>query len=362
MKNLLSNELDRYKILSNYNTKLTLTENTEIISKNSILNEQPTTLRAVRARLRTLGERLSTFTTMEVGALEKILLMDESTFNKELNKAMKNDIKNGHTTMVTANELSKIQVLKEITLKKPTTVAELDAIIKEVKTLNTTKFNALKLKPIRPNTGGKIQKQKVQTPTGKSKFWRKYKPMLAKIGKSKSFKYLMYAGGGAVGIYLAWRWFVEEGSKPFPDCLRNGISEEDFKVIVEGNASWVKIGKTGNKIIDLEGGGKFWDDGRFSTINGRYDGKWKESGEGIDVIIEGTVYPISCDKFEPVDKCPEGQTWDGTKCVPNQTPPKPDEEITPVTPVTPSPDEVTTTTTTVWRPTPIDVDSESDQV
>jgi hypothetical protein len=348
MKNLLSNELDRYKILSNYNTKLTLTENTEIISKNSILNEQPTTLRAVRARLRSLGERLSTFTTMEVGALEKILLMDESTFNKELKKAMKNDIKAGHTTMVSANELSKIQVLKDITLKKPTTVAEVNTIINDVKISNTTKFNALKLNPIRPNTGGKIQKQKVQTPTGKSKFWRKYKPMLVKIGKSKALKYLMYAGG-AVGIYLAWRYFVEEGSKPFPDCLRNGVSEEDFKVIVEGDLTWVKIGQTGNKIIDLEGGGKFWDNGRFSTVNGRYDGKWEESDGGIDVIIEGTVYPISCDKFEPVDKCPEGQTWDGTKCVPNQTPPKPDEEITPVTP---SPDEVTTTTTTVWRRLP----------
>jgi hypothetical protein len=347
MKNLLSNELDRYKILSNYNTKLTLTENTEIISKNSILNEQPTTLRASKAALRTLGLTLAKFTKMEVSVLEKILLMDESTFAKELTKEMKKDIKAGHTTMVSAKELSKIQVIREITSKKPTTVAEMNKIINDVKISNTTKFNALKLTPIRPNTSGKIKIQKVQTPTGGNKFWRKYKPMLAKIGKSKAFKYLMIAGGIVGGSYLAWRWFVEEGSKPFPDCLRNGISEEDFKVIVEGDASWVKIGQTGNKTIDLEGGGKFWDNGRFSTVNGRYDGKWEESDGGIDVIIEGTVYPISCDKFPPVDKCPEGQTWDGTKCVPNQTPPKPDEEITPVTP---SPDEVTTTTTTSYTP------------
>jgi hypothetical protein len=381
MKNILLEEINRNKLLMKYNNKKTLSEN---IQEGNLLTEQ--TLRKFLTTIfKTSDEvalNLSKQNLTKDYLAAKSLLNDAKIFGKagfndvdelinaliggtitkpQLSNMAKGLLKSGKATGALKDEL--INTAAKITAKNAKNASMSEAqIVKELvskgypKTIAKEIAAKAKSTVVNPNL---IKKEKVQTPTGGNKFWTKYKPMLANIGKSKALKYLLIAGGT---YYLAWRYFIEEGSKPFPDCLRNGVSAEDFKVIVEGDLSWVKIGQTGNKIIDLEGGGKFWDNGRFSTVNGRYDGKWKESDGGIDVIIEGTVYPISCDKFEPVDKCPEGQTWDGTKCVLIQTPPKPDEEITPVTPVTPSPDEVTTTTTTVWRPTPIDVDSESDQV
>ena len=147
MKNLLSEELKRYRILSNYNTKLTLTENTEIISKNSILNEQPgTTIKAAEEALLLLGTKIGKFTKMESGELTRILAMDETAFAAELKKAMKVDIKSGQKVMVTANELSKIQVIREIVSQKPINATQMNDIIKNVKNSNTIKFKDLKLK------------------------------------------------------------------------------------------------------------------------------------------------------------------------------------------------------------------------
>ena len=322
MKNLLSEELKRYRILSNYNTKLTLTENTEIISKNSILNEQPgTTIKAAQKVLKGLGTKISQFTKMEASELTRILAMDEKAFAAELKKAMKVDIKGGQKVMVTANELSKIQVIREITSQKPTTVAEMNAIIENVKNSNTIKFKDLQLKtPIKPTTGGKgkttttgksgklpkskvtknnkkAKKERIKEPDptlNKPTRWQTFKTKIVGMTKGKIFRYLLIAGG----LYLAYKWWMDEGSTMFPDCISKNIPEEDFKKMAEQGLDYVLITDTGNSAIDKNGGGKFFDDKKFVTGNDKYTGTWDDTDSGIVITVGGTDYAMSCEGIE----------------------------------------------------------------
>jgi hypothetical protein len=198
-------------------------------------------------------------------------------------------------------------------------------------------------KRVNPNLITKLKG--VLKPSGFSKTWIKFKPILDKMTRTKIFKYLLGAGG----VYLVWMWWMDEGSKPFPNCIAKNMPEEDFKKMVELGLEYVIISETGVEEIDRYDGGKFWDDGHFETVKGDITGKWKQSLDGITITIHKNEYVMSCEGMVTKKECPEGQTWDGNKCVPIKTPPKPDEEITPVTP---SPDEVTTTTTTRWRRLP----------
>jgi len=337
MKNLLSEELKRYRILSNYNTKLTLTENTEIVSKNSILNEGPlpgVTLKAVKARLRKLSQSLDSFNlTMKATEIEKYLLMDEKAFERELTKQMKYDIKMGNTTMVSANELSKIQVLKEITLKKPTTVPEMNKIIDDIKIRNDTKFKALEsLNKIKPPTGGKNtkppKKNRQKTPPvipNKPTNWTLFTKQITGWGTIGAILAGLFVIGG---VYLAHKWWLESKEQPsmFPDCIRKNIPEEDFKKMIDEKLNYALIADTGNDTIDQYGGGKFFDNKKFVTGNGKYTGTWEDTGSGIVITVGGTGYAMSC----------EGMIDDDV--------PKTDDDV-------PKTDDgSTTTTTTIYTP------------
>lgn len=76
------------------------------------------------------------------------------------------------------------------------------------------------------------------------------------FSKTKIFKYLMIAGG----LYLVYKWWTDEGSAPFPDCIGKNIPKEDFERMVNEGDGSVIISDTGVEAIDRAGGGKFYDD------------------------------------------------------------------------------------------------------
>ena len=217
MKNLLSEELERYQTLSNYNTKFTLTENTEIISENIILNEQPgVTLKAAEGAFKNLGMTLAKFTKMEASQLTRVLAMDERAFAAELTKVMSKDIKAGQTTMVAAKELSKIQVIREITRQKPTTATQVDAIINSVKNSNKIKFANLRAKT--PNIGG------IKTAPGPGATNRKKATgignanpsLVARIKAGMPWKTLLKVGAGLATVGVLWWLFTDNSPLPPP--------------------------------------------------------------------------------------------------------------------------------------------------
>ena len=218
MKNLLSEELERYRTLSNYNTKFTLTENTEIISENIILNEQPgAAFRTAEDALATLGVTFKRFTSMEAGLLTKLLQIDDAAFAAKLKTAMKTDIKAGQSAMVTARELSKIQVIRDIARLKPTTSQQMDDIIKAVKAENNLAYSTLrantKTRVTKGVTGtGKNNKQNAanlgNTPTGKS--------LIAKIKAGMSWPTLLKVGAGVATVGVLWWLFTSNSDDPQP--------------------------------------------------------------------------------------------------------------------------------------------------
>ena len=131
MKNLLSEELERYRTLSNYNAKFTLTENTGIISENIIVNEQlGVSLQSARKSFKTIGKNLAAFTKIQGKQLETLLAMSDDTFAKELTSAMNKDLKNTKANqangfkMLASKELSKIQAIRDITRKQSALLAK----------------------------------------------------------------------------------------------------------------------------------------------------------------------------------------------------------------------------------------------
>jgi len=215
MKNLLSEELERYRTLSNYNTKFTLTENTEIFSENIILNEQPgVSLSAAKTAFKNLGMKLTKFTKMEASQLTKVLAMDERTFAKELTKAMNKDIKAGQTTMVAAKELSKIQVIREITRQKPTTVAQVDDIITSVKNQNKLQYSNLRAnKSAGTGTGTSATNKQNATNLGNTSTG---KSLIAKIKAGMPWKTLLIVGAGIATVGVLWWLFKDYSPLPEP--------------------------------------------------------------------------------------------------------------------------------------------------
>jgi hypothetical protein len=133
--------------------------------------------------------------------------------------------------------------------------------------------------------------------TGKVTIWQNLKGRLVGMTRGKIFKYLLVAGG----LYLVWKWWNDEGSSMFPDCIGKNIPKEDFEKMVNEGLDNVLITDTGNSTIDQNGGGKFFDDKKFTTGNGKYSGTWSEQDGGIVITVGGTDYPMSCEGMSDDD-------------------------------------------------------------
>jgi hypothetical protein len=132
--------------------------------------------------------------------------------------------------------------------------------------------------------------KRTYTPKGQTN-WQKFKKAMVGFSRTKIFKYLLIAGG----LYLAYKWWTDEGSAPFPDCIGKNIPQEDFERMVNEGDGSVLISDTGVDAIDRAGGGKFYDDKKFVTGNGKYSGTWQDvPGTGVVISIEGQEYTMSC--------------------------------------------------------------------
>jgi len=157
MKNLLSEELERYRRLSNYNPKLTLTENVNVLSE--IKFNPATTVKELESAL---GKELSLIVkdmkiaNMDAAAITKLLQMDAKSFEKELAKAFAKDIKAGGIKGelgVIGKEVSKVDFLRRVANEskaknRSLTTAEMDLLLSETKAAN--KLKAAKFQPTTP--------------------------------------------------------------------------------------------------------------------------------------------------------------------------------------------------------------------
>jgi hypothetical protein len=149
MNNLLNEELAKFKKLSNYNTKMTLTENESELLKEYGLSPAATAREVESA----IGKNLENFmrelklSTKSVSEVTALLEKDAKSFQKEFAKAMEKDIKNNFpkgTMGPAAKEMSKIDVMRKLAAEsggrklKP---EEINKIIDEAAAANKLKVS-----------------------------------------------------------------------------------------------------------------------------------------------------------------------------------------------------------------------------
>ena len=149
MNNLLNEELAKFKKLSNYNTKMTLTENESELLKEYGLSPAATAREVESA----IGKNLENFmrelklSTKSVSEVTALLEKDAKSFQKEFTKAMEKDIKNNFpkgTMGPAAKEMSKIDVMRKLAAEsggrklKP---EEINKIIDEAAAANKLKVS-----------------------------------------------------------------------------------------------------------------------------------------------------------------------------------------------------------------------------
>jgi len=236
MKNLLSEELERYQTLSNYNTKFTLTENTEIISENIIVNEQlGVSLKSAQKAFKTIGKDIGAFTKISGKQLDTLLNMSDDTFAKELTSAMNKDLKNTKANqangfrMAASKELSKIQAIRDITRKqtallakvppKVLTVKQIDNIIAKVKNANDLKYSSIKStkKPGGTTGGTKTAPGPGGGNRGKAGGVAAANPsLIARIKAGMSWPTLLKVGAGIATVGVLWWLFKDNSPTPPP--------------------------------------------------------------------------------------------------------------------------------------------------
>jgi hypothetical protein len=212
MKNLLSEEIERYQKLSFYNPKLTLTENNDIISE-AVFNPATSAREVESAIGRDLQAIIKQYKIggMTVGEVTRLLEKDAKTFEKELQKAFAKDLAEGFPKGQlgpAAKNLSKVDMLRRLSVESKSqgralNPAEIEALIKEV-----AAENKLKVANFKPKTP-KVPKPK---PEEIDEFVKVKDPDKNKWSWQKMLKWGTGLGIGAAALY--WIYTKSHGEEP----------------------------------------------------------------------------------------------------------------------------------------------------
>jgi hypothetical protein len=334
MKKNISEEIERFKLLSNYDNKRTLTEN---VDDSDILNEQWKDLlknifrtgaketrlvsKGVAKEIESLFKSFpNEFKKFGVDAAEIASKLSSGTFTKaelgELRVAVFKNTSNDTIRKEIADEMVKSKSFKDVfTSNKQNRV--LDELIKKGYSGDDAKF----LVDRYVKGGGKFYDDIIQSstktrntkPPTKQRFSNYQYPASRGVRNNamslirtvtmapsaiwKLFKTLFKLGLGLAVAYYIWKYFTGKGEIGYPDCLSKNIPAEDFKKMVEEGREHVLITDTGNEFIDSNGGGRFYQNGKFETENEKYYGSWKEDKTvGIVILLSnGDEEVMSCE-------------------------------------------------------------------
>jgi hypothetical protein len=347
MKDIILEEINRNKLLMNYNSEITLSENISLVESvllveqgrnallKSILGVADETAALALKRVKNakyiagvnLFDDIAIYgkTGLKSGDEVMTALIKNTLTKSQLSELTKGLMKTGKATgslrTQLTNRASDLAIkdvryanmaekeLSKTLVKKGYDPAIADEIAakfanKRGKVVTTPKGKTTakgkttpKGKNTTPAKKPRVKKETYQAASGKVTIWQNVKSRLVGMTRAKIFKYLLIAGG----LYLVWKWWTDEGSAPFPDCISKNIPKEDFEKMVNEGLDYVLITDTGNSTIDQNGGGRFFDDKKFTTGNGKYSGTWSEKDGGIVITVSGTDYSISCEGMEGSD-------------------------------------------------------------
>jgi hypothetical protein len=351
-KNILSEEIKRMVLLSKYDNRKTLTENADLVNEMivegigqalaDLFKADSGLARAAAKDIESgilsikggvtdvkgvaLTDGKSVMNAVKTGTLGAVELgkvnamLFSKTASDQVRRAIISDLMGSKSLVTKFSKLTEKEAIANLKATGKYTDSEITHAMKEYKakgntfkgksgaTPNTSKPTTKNPKVKKP----KVKKQKPAPIPNKPTNWQQFKDKIRGLSRSKIVKYLVAAGG----IYLLYRWLTSKGTTPFPICLTTNMSTEDYQRMHDEGVDDIFIGETGNSTIDMNGGGRFSDNGTFKTANGKYSGDWSEENGGIAITIGGQSYNMACGVVDPEVRCPEGQSWDGEKCVP----------------------------------------------
>jgi hypothetical protein len=341
MKDIILEEINRNKLLMNYNSEITLSENISLVESvllveqgrnallKSILGVADETAALALKRVKNakyiagvnLFDDIAIYGKTGLKSGDEVMnaLIKNTLTKSQLSELTKGLMKTGKATGSLRTQLTNRAAdlavkdvryanmaekqLSKTLVKKGYDPAIADEIAakfanKRGKVVTTPKSKPTpKGKNTTPPKKPRVKKVTYQPASGKVTIWQNLKSRLVGMTRGKIFKYLLIAGG----LYLVWKWWTDEGSSMFPDCIGKNIPKEDFERMVNEGLDNVLITDTGNSTIDQNGGGRFFDDKKFTTGNGKYSGTWSEEDGGIVVTVGGTDYSISCEGMSDDD-------------------------------------------------------------
>jgi hypothetical protein len=216
------------------------------------------------------------------------------------NSSKKSNVTNSNAVKTEYDRLLKQWQKEQRRLGKNTNAGQgtRDRLLKQAQTnVKGGKVTPIKTKP-KKGTPGKRTKKPPTDPTGKKTRWQSFKEKAAATGTRlwgyKGVRYFVYIVGGALGLYLAYKFLTSRDSSPFPVCITGMAREEDLQNYADGSGDSLSIANTGNSELDRLGGGVFYDDGEFKTGNGSYTGEWEIDGDILYITAGDNTYEVQC--------------------------------------------------------------------
>lgn len=322
---LINEEIQRAKLLMGYNSKKTLTEN-EAVIKHLVLNEGlgntvvDDLLKTMVKTEGNVGLRSSVEAAVKdwggialknekglyytsKNADEIILAMEKGTISSivEAGKLVKSMFKNSGSIEIKAAAGDAIVAMESFSKKYGGLTREqmIERLMARPASYTKAEAETLAKKFENFKSGGGGTKPPIPDPVPVPPTPPPIPWPVPKINWRKGIKYLLGAGA----LYWLWRLLTDDESSPFPACLRDKVTQEDASVVLNRKMdNALVVSNTGNGDIDSAGGGVFYDNGDFNSVNGSYKGKW--SGDGpITVTIGSKEYIIEC-SGKPVPPVP----------------------------------------------------------
>lgn len=339
MENKILEELNRVKLLSFYDTNLTLSENHNLIGDINIISEQggraiQTALKSDRALAKSMAKELDVIMSefrggvmssegnllkngdeivnaLKKGTLKQAELgkVNTNLFRKTTNSAIKTAVakdmieSKGFLKAMSESKNEKEAIKRLMTGEKKFTQEEAEFLVKEYK--NTGRgFGQSALGAGKTTATGSKKVKTRKAPNKQSTF----KNWIKKFGNgwksmSRTKKILAIASAGS-GVYLLWRYFKDEEPGVFNDCVLSYMSDEDLTKMAQiGFGEGIIISETPNRQINSLGGVKLFTNGKLESVSGGIKGTWSSDGGSINVDIGGQSFSIPCtnEKIEDTD-------------------------------------------------------------
>jgi len=172
------------------------------------------------------------------------------------NSSKKSNVTNSNAVKTEYDRLLKQWQKEQRRLGKNTNAGQgtRDRLLKQAQTnVKGGKVTPIKTKP-KKGTPGKRTKKPPTDPTGKKTRWQSFKEKAAATGTRlwgyKGVRYFVYIVGGALGLYLAYKFLTSRDSSPFPVCITGMAREEDLQNYADGSGDSLSIANTGNSELE----------------------------------------------------------------------------------------------------------------